>query len=910
MKRQQRERVAAITPCMIRMIQSISAQAAKEYFNEALLKSDYYVDDQELRGSFHGKLAKRMKLKKLAEKDIFQALCENIHPITGEKLTARKAARRTVGYDINFHCPKSVSILHILAKDNHILDAFAETVNDTMSEIELDSKTRVRKKGHDEDRETGELVWGSFVHQTARPVDDSAPDPHLHCHCFTFNMTWDKEEQCYKAAQFRNIKRDMPYYQAKFHKNLSDRLMTLGYGIRKTSTAFEIEGVPQDVIDLFSKRTNEIGQFAKENNIQDKKALDKIGAKTRAKKQKGFSMSQLKKDWKRQIKEKGLIGNEANGTPLRHNPHRQKSTYNDTDCVKHSVEYCFERASVVQDRRILERAFAFAIGHEAVHPEDIEHCFLGDPKIIKVKDPDKVLCTTLDVVEQERKLIILARNGMGVFDPLYASPPGTHLAIEQDQAIRHLLTSPDQVSVIQGRAGTGKTTLMKSAISLIESTGKSVTVVAPTAAASRGVLKDEGFESAETVAKLLNDPDLQSKLFGQVLWVDEAGLLGTKDMLALLTLAAKHRARVILSGDTRQHSSVARGDALRVLIDLAGVKSSSLTTIYRQKKEGYRKAVSALSKGDMGVTMDLLEELKSIHEAPSNKLAETISKNYVNASTGKRTALAICPTHKESEAVSDAIRKRLKEKKRIGKRDRVVPRYINLNLTETEKSDIRNYEPGLVLQFNQNDKGLQRGSVWSVESIHDKELLLCSSKNEKAKIAVERKNKFDVFRESDLSLANGDQIRITRNGFDMQKKRLNNGQVLKVKSIGEDGKIVLAGSQADSAQFEIPENFGHLTHGYCMTSHASQGKTVDHVFIYQPSGTFPATDMKQLYVSVSRGRETVQIYTDDKATLIDHASKMRNRQSGLELLEFKEGKQTLVGSGHTPARYQPCLRPS
>ena len=57
-------------------------------------------------------------------------------------------------------------------------------------------------------------------------------------------------------------------------------------------------------------------------------------------------------------------------------------------------------------------------------------------------------------------------------------------------------------------------------------------VVAPTADASRGVLKSEGFENAETVAKLLVDKKMQDKLKNQVLWVDEAGLLGTKDMTA------------------------------------------------------------------------------------------------------------------------------------------------------------------------------------------------------------------------------------------------------------------------------------------------------------------------------------------------------------------------------------------
>eukprot|EP01136_Pigoraptor_vietnamica_P015692 Opistho-1_new@4469 len=97
-------------------------------------------------------------------------------------MTPRKREERTTGYDINFHCPKSISILHSLSKDHHILDAFHESVKETMQDIEKDSKTRIRKNNVYDDRDTQELVWADFVHQTARPVEGHAPDPHLHAH--------------------------------------------------------------------------------------------------------------------------------------------------------------------------------------------------------------------------------------------------------------------------------------------------------------------------------------------------------------------------------------------------------------------------------------------------------------------------------------------------------------------------------------------------------------------------------------------------------------------------------------------------------------------------------------------------------------------------------------------------------
>src|ERR1700678_4009296 len=143
---------------MIRMIQSKAAGHAKAYFSDALSKSDYYVSDQEMAGYWQGKLAGRMGLKGATTKEAFFALCENINPATGEPLTPRTKEERTTGYDINFHCPKSVSVLHVLSKDDHILTAFKESVSETMQAIEADSKTRVRKNGTYDDRKTGELV--------------------------------------------------------------------------------------------------------------------------------------------------------------------------------------------------------------------------------------------------------------------------------------------------------------------------------------------------------------------------------------------------------------------------------------------------------------------------------------------------------------------------------------------------------------------------------------------------------------------------------------------------------------------------------------------------------------------------------------------------------------------------------
>jgi len=272
-----------------------------------LSKADYYLEDQEVNGQFNGKIAKRLGLESMpVDKETFEKLCDNINPKDGESLTPRTVANRRVGYDISFHCPKSVSLLHGLDGEKRVLPAFEQSVHETMLEIQEDVQTRVRTQRQNDDRETKELLWTNFVHQTARPVDGHPPDPHLHAHCFTFNVTYDEKEDKFKAGQFHNIKRDMPYYQARFQKRLADKLSNMGYGIRKTKNGFEVAMIPQKAIDHFSKRTNLIGQVAKEKGITNHKELDKLGAKTRAKKQKHHSMHDLENEWRSQLVKAGI----------------------------------------------------------------------------------------------------------------------------------------------------------------------------------------------------------------------------------------------------------------------------------------------------------------------------------------------------------------------------------------------------------------------------------------------------------------------------------------------------------------------------------------------------------------------------------------------------------------------------
>lgn len=439
------------------------------------------------------------------------------------------------------------------------------------------------------------------------------------------------------------------------------------------------------------------------------------------------------------------------------------------------------------------------------------------------------MATTMDVLGEEQSMIDFARNGRGKCRKLGS---GEHrfkrvwLDDGQRRAVHHVLDSTDRVVLIRGRAGTGKTTLMEEAVEAIEANGKRVFTFAPSAGASRGVLRTDGFADADTVARLLLDENLQERARGQVVWVDEAGLLGSRQMARLFDLAKRIDARVILCGDPAQHASVDRGKVLRLLEQDAGLIPADIREIKRQSGE-YRQAVSALSEGRTADGFRQLDRMGWIREVPHSDRYKLLAEDYVDAVSRGKTALVIAPTHIEKEWCSDEIRNTLKRNGQIGSGERRLNILENANLTEAERRDPVNYAPGDVLVYHQNAVGVTKGERMTVE---DKPLPFAQAA------------RFQVFHPDVLPVAPGDRLRITRNGKTADgRHRLNNGDIFAVRKFNDVGDIVLTNG------WVISQDYGFLVHGFCTTSHAAQGKTVDEVFIGQSSQSFPASSQSQFY---------------------------------------------------------------
>jgi hypothetical protein len=529
----------------------------------------------------------------------------------------------------------------------------------------------------------------------------------------------------------------------------------------------------------------------------------------------------------------------------------------------HTVSHVFERKSVVPEHELLGVALSQRPGE--VDLPKLKAAVKQSPILVRTEygfSTREILATELDLIQT-------VNTGCDSVTPLHASfQPAGWLGEDQQRAVLHVLRTGDRITGIRGLAGTGKTTALRELVAACKEARVEQLFCAPTAAAT-DVLRKEGFDAVTLQSLLLSKRSLSKR---NLVVLDEAGAVGIDDMKRLFDLAKD--CRVLLCGDTGQHASVARGDALRILEKHSKFQSGQLTRIRRQRRAEYRKAVELAAQKRTVEAFAQLERMGAVTELSGDNLHGEAAKSYLKALAANKSALLVAPTWNEIEAVTEKVRAALKMSGRLAGEDKEFQVFDSLSWTEAQKRDARQYRPGMALRFHLAAHGFDKNESVAVVAIANDSLKVQRADGSEDVFPLGAGRAcFDVGEKRKLKVAAGDKLLLQANW----RKKFINGELVEVKAIQGDSVLLADGRM-------IPENYRTFTHGYAVTSHAAQGKTVDEVLVVASSRSLPAVHQEQFYVSISRGRDICRVFTDDAELLRSHVTRSSARLAAVEVV--------------------------
>ena len=873
---------------------------AKTYFEEHLCAGDYYTEGKKVVGQWIGNGSEKLGLSGDVTRNAFLKLCDNLHPFTGKPLTQRhkttrnetdksgnqqEVANRRVFYDFTISPPKSVSILAFIGGDERIIDAHNRAAKIAMNELERFAETRVRRGGECSDRRTANIVGAVFRHDTSRALD-----PHLHSHCILFNATFDPVEDRWKALQNHEMLLARKYVENVYYHELAHELRRFGYDIENQIRGdFEVRGVPCKLCERFSKRHSEIDEKTKAllarepgkatGNIDDIRSH--VASKERSRKIKDVATEQLRSLWASQMsgKELATIIGLTGGGSMRE---RQGGPDVAKAAIAWAEDHLFDRKSVVREHEIWSHALEHARGEnlsiESIHSETERADYVRD-----AENPAKI--TTREVMGREWQIVEMAKTGIRRFEAPnegYVSNNAT-LAGDQRNAVTHILRSRDFATLFRGGAGTGKSYALQEVHRGLVAAGRGVCVVAPQRQQVMDLVRD-GFKEAQTVSEFLTRREMKH---AAVVIVDEAGQLGAKQMLELLQFVKQNDGRVILSGDTRQHGAVEASDALRAIEIYSGLTAAELTEIRRQNPEKarnsterefieqYKRAVEEAADGKMAASFDRLDRAGAVEECTLSDQQERLAAQYLDLAIGRQSTVVVSQTWSEIHKVNDRVRAGLQAKKLIGQNQWIVTSLETVDLTNAQKRDKRFYQDDPLVVFNRGVRGIEKGRSGKPLGITANGLVIEVGKKIRT-IPFDSLDRLTVCRRQILPLACGDRLQLKANAKAVNGERVANGELVTVECVDSGGRIRLDDGRT------LASDYRQFVRGYAVTSYASQGKTVNYV-LFSDSTVKAATNTQQWYVSISRGRKGVRIFTSDKVQLRQNVSRAGDRTLALDL---------------------------
>jgi conjugative relaxase-like TrwC/TraI family protein len=870
---------------------ALSAKQAETYYQEKYSQDDYYTEERRVVGQWFGRGAEALGLADQISPDDFRAVLHGQNPASGQVLVpnAKGSDERRAGWDATFNAPKSLSIQALVGDDARLADAHRAAVSRALTELERYALSR--QHGGHEWVVTGNVVAARFDHIAARPSRDAddgyGPDPHLHTHVVIANMT-TRPDGAWRGLDPVEIYRSQSFATAVYRSELAREVQRLGYRIDVTGAdgRWELEGYTREQVMAFSRRRQDIEAAMARQGLSGAAAAQNVAHQTRRSKDRRDEDS-LRTEWRERAREYGIGMVQPSGYE-RIAPAQSEVE----DALEYSVAHNTEREAVI-DRRALEAtALQHAMGRadlEQVRREaDARERGGNLIRIGAAVSSPQGACTTPEMVALERENLDRMRHGQGGAESIasaeqvraWAEKRG--LLTDQLGAAEITLTANDWMTAIEGRAGTAKTTTVGAIREFAEERGYVVRGFAPTTRAVKA-LTEVGI-TASTVASLVENT--LSKTTAKGIWIiDESSLLGTWQVNRLLHKARDARvARIVFVGDQRQHHAIEAGRPLYQM-QQAGMRVVRLDIIRRQRDPELRDAVTHAAKGEIGAAIAILERQERIRElADIAERYASIAREYVAAHGAVECVLVVSPANEERRQLNAVIRQALKESGLVDSREVEQTILLSRDLTRPQRGQARSYEVGDIVRFTRGSKrmAIGKGAYARVELVdpENDRLSIRAGDGRLISYSPKRLSGVEVFREEGRTFAAGDRIQFRAPEPTL---KVANGEFATIVSINErTGRIrTQDGREIDATV----EGLRHIDYGYASTSHSSQGATVDRVIVnIDTARSAELVNRKQFYVSISRARHNISVYTDDRNRLDQVTSRSREKSMALERL--------------------------
>lgn len=837
---------------------------AASYYEAA---DDYYTSDHG-PSAWWGAGAASLGLQGAVDASEFAALLDGQLP-SGETLHHAAAGRRG-GTDGTFSAPKSVSLQALVGGDRRIIEAHSLAVDRALAYAENLVGCRVTEDGITRTERTGNLVVARFNHDLSR-----ACDPQLHTHCVMINATRRADGQ-WRAVNNEAIYRNKMLLGALYRAELARELQALGYAVRLTHIdgRFELGHITERQVKAFSQRSAAIEAYLKTHQGLERdeaSAWDKkmVAVLTRDKKT-NVDRAVLREEWDKLSAVEGIdYSLPAPAAILAAKP--------DTAAVlAQALAHVGERQAVFGQQDIVQTALERGVGVATLD----EIATALDEAIragLVIREGERY--TTPEAQQLEREILDIEARGRMAAPSIYQGERSSlvqHMAGlsdgQRDAALGVLLTT-NQVIGIQGRAGVGKTTLLKIAAEQASACGYTVKGLAPSASAARE-LAGAGID-AETITAFSHRQ--AKKLDARTLLiVDEAGMASTRQMHAILSEAAAAGCRVVLVGDTAQLQSVEAGKPFAQL-QASGMHTAAVNQIQRQKNPLLKQAVELAVDGQTAMAVEVLDKhiVEIVHAA---QRFERIATDYTALPAAERAATRVIAGTRYARA---EINRSIRAKLGLDGQGHEFVLLDRKDQTAQQARSILSYEAGdLVLaETDYPSLGLKRGETAAVVERQDHCILLERGDGARVQWQPALATKLTGYVPMKRSLAVGDLVRVTAND---RTHGLVNGDLARVSDIApagqaltlrfDDGRTVLLDGRRPLA----------LDHGYCSTVHASQGQTCDRVLIEADAHSLTAS-ANTFYVAISRARNHAQIYTDDRDMLPLAMSRQNENTAALDV---------------------------